>query len=173
MMNVVANFTSTQSFYVLVSSIGRDDKIFYKSGASTLIKTTNVQDIPLLLNNGEVYKGGLIDKVSYGKEGSSLITSVSGSQLLFSSVKWIKDITQIGKNEAQKLIDTCLAPSGKESEYFSDTSLFKLYFTDDASLNKNINDFSNCLIEANSQVLVGYNFYFGTVDPVNGRISSD
>lgn len=131
------------------------------------------KQLPLQFTDSRRYSGTFANIVSYGSGGRMLISTTTGAQLLMAPQAIIQPITSAPVKSADTAVKDCSSQAGGSYDYFSDTKLFKVYFTDRGSVGSSIAAFNRCLIERQSEVLVGYNFYFGTLDSVNGRITSD
>jgi hypothetical protein len=73
--------------------------------------------------------------------------------------------------ETRRNVDACSDSSGaSDVQYFASDKLFKIYFLSDRDFASNVGSFADCMRQYNSH---GYSYYFGGLDPSNGRIVTD
>jgi hypothetical protein len=131
--------------------------------------------IALNLADGSSYKGSVIGENSYSNTGPLLGITEDGAEVLVTETGQQYSIpTTADQKKVSDIITSCIQSSPNASqEYTPDKKLFSVYFTYNSNFNASAANFGNCLAKAGSAALIGYNYYIGGTDPVNGRIVSD
>lgn len=164
---------SAKDFYALGSVTGSSNVNQYQATGKASLGNIQIKNFPIKNADGSDFSDGLRDGGEYGSDGVTLVTNVDGTSSLFAPKDTSTQVPSTDTKTAKIVIDACVKTNAKTSEYFDDTTMFKVYFADDAKFSSSIAAFSDCVIKANSKVLIGYNFYFGAIDPFNDRITSD
>lgn len=173
---IILGFIDEDEYFVLDDQIDENvtsEGTYYRAGTLNgwLGRPTN-RVLPLLLNEeGTLFTDKLTTRVSFGAEGDLLVSSFSGNQYLFSEKQEINGFTELNESEVSKNIEVCGASSNMSSfDYLRTSKLFKIYFENNSQFTENIMGFGKCISSTNT---LGYNLYFGGLDPRNSRIVTD
>jgi hypothetical protein len=170
----IFGFENNGSFYILNNATEelKNTRLQYTVGKIVNKKAyTKTTDLTLSPNGRPSSR--LISSVGYGNNGQALVTTINDKQFIFSHRNPSINLDEPKAELVQASVSQCAATSAKDKQYFDNDRLYKIYFVDDASLSSNIQAFTNCIIQAQPTIFNGYSFYFGTLSPKNGRITSD
>lgn len=152
-----------------------NSKIHYRAGKLTS-KKTQTREYVLESPDGEALLNTLLIKNDgYGAGGTTLVTGLHGEQLLlFNQKSFTPNMPTVSdRGDVWKTLDTCeLGEKKGTRQYYDEEKLTRLFFTDNDSLATNIRKLSAC-IRSNPNVFFGHNLKVSTLDPVNGRITSN
>lgn len=172
--SVLTYFRENDMFYMLENPLlAGDDYTEYRAAQRTDSDEIITGTRNLTYADNTPFTGNVLDTVSYGSNGVSLLTTYSNSQLLFAPAGSFERINVLDRERAENIVTSCSEPHAQEDEYYEENRLFRVFFTYNDQFSKNVRAFSECLRNTDQSVLVGYNFYIGALDPVNGRVISN
>lgn len=175
--DITTHFMPANVFYVLDSSLfstpSSRQASMYRAGKISADGKVQTELLPLIYSGGRAFEGGVLGNISRGNSGHALLTTFDGGQIIFTDQESTGDISKVDPQSAQSDVNKCAGITAQDSQFFEEESLFKVFFNESAGLNASIKSFSDCVINSNSALLIGYNYYFGTLDPDSGRITSD
>lgn len=172
---IVMHLEASGDFYVIDNLLASPDNNTPSRYRSGVLKGDSASSklLPLRLSDDEDFTNVPILGASHGGSDQSLLTGLDHTQLLFAAKDRVGGFSLAESSAVQAAIDSCGAAVIASSQYFSESRLFKVYFADEPDLAQHLQTFGDCLSDNGAPVLLGYSYYFGTVDPVNGRITSD
>lgn len=163
---------SDKDFYVLSTRVANENQAnVFINGAPSTIGIASSTESPLTFSDGKLYNTGIAGIVGYGDNGTSLLDTNSGMQLLFSPSAQSKTVDSLSKKSVEDIVNKCA--TGAAIDYFDEEKQFRVLFTDNDAFKQTVATFSDCVTKADTRALVGYNFAFGARDPGSGRITTD
>lgn len=173
----LVHFTDNDQFYIFGSVLEKEPEneqlTFYRSG--TLNGNSTYSDsFPVAYSDGSAFTGQVISSSGHGQGSLMLLGTLEGSYVLFGSTQQNSaTLTPKSPEAAAKAVESCVTSHAQDSQYFSESGMFRIFFTADGGFAEDIAAFSDCILTSNEVPLHGYNFQFAGLDPVNGRIVTD
>lgn len=174
--NVIFGLSSEAEYFLFDDSIEQnllssDSSLFYRAGVTrTAVGQPKSKVRQVYFSDGTPFSGGIIAIPNVNSSGGALLTTFTGDQLLFTPTA-PQGFGMLSIEEARTNVRNCEGASDvKVVDYFNDGTQFKIYFVNGSKLSTNIKTFSDCLSQTNT---LGYNYYFGVLDPRSGRIITD
>lgn len=175
--DLVTGFYGELEYFALTpqqSISGEDDDLdYYIAGRldPSFSGNPEVVEKPLLFEDESSFDEGLLSAVSYSIS-DTLLTDIDGNQLLFTPGK-PETLFPADKTAAEMIVKDCSESAVKTRDYFEEEKLFRIYFNDNDNFENNIKRFSQCLGGSDFSQVATYNFYFGALSSLNGRIITD
>jgi hypothetical protein len=175
---VIPYFTSFEDFYFLNSesaSLGGGEGV-YRSGTTSVFGNLATKEFPLQLDGSTTYDGSFSSTVDYGDGGVVFVASADGEKFLFAPNDTLSDqpLERVAETEVEATVRNCAEQHGEDYQYFAEEGTFRVFFENNSRFKRNIEAFAGCFTtNQHPRALIGTSFYFGAVDPVNGRIVTD
>lgn len=155
--SVPANSAEPSNYYI--AGHIKDDKL------KTVAK-------PLHLTDGTVLTDNISSLLGQGNNGTALVETLGGKQLLFGNNQSITAPVSDSQDTVSRIIKQCNSTNVQPSQYFNDTRTFRVYINDDDNFARSVNAFGSCMAKSPTS-LVGYNYQLSGISPENGRITTD
>lgn len=171
----VATYVTDRGFYLLSAAPsttgGNESKYWVGTFTGDSART---YEYPFMFKDRQTYQQSLVGTSGYGAGEKTLITGVDGVLRIFAPTDSVRAIERKSVAETERQVRDCAGPTGIAStQFFPDESTAKLFINDNANISATASAFNRCLIDQDDALLIGYWYYFGTQDPISGRITSD
>lgn len=169
--DIVANIQG-DAFYVYDATTATDKVIGGYHSGKLSGQQADSQHRQLLVDD-KPYESGFSGPVSYGDNGLSLMSGATNTQFLLAPKEVNASVKLLSPTEAEKKVTACVKQTAASHQYFQEEHQFRVFFSGEQDLGRKIQSFNNCQLKSLGNDVTGYTYYYGTQDPVNGRITSD
>lgn len=174
---ISTDLTDDGNFFMFDSSLNAADKDNNTRQSTNFIGGTyvngkaSVTQKSLSFASGAAYNG-YITGFNGISHDAALMTALDNRQFLFSTNKYALPDAQ-KPQDVQNIIAACQPGMPHKAQYFTENTTFRVFIMDDGNFANHVQDFSRCMLTGHTASLIGYNFEFSGVDPVNDRITTD
>ena len=168
----IANSDGENHFYIFEPTPeDPEDEISLLAGAKNVFKTPKTKQVKfanITEKNDTSSSIAVIDPVSKNSSGFMLFRDVDTSYLIAPQGYEYASAKQ-SSQKAEGSLQPCFAKYTEFHEYSEELSQFKVGVVYDANYRKTIESFSNCAATTSPGSLIGHDFIFVGLSPIDGR----